>query len=78
VSEGTAGAGPLRARLLRVAAFSLIAAGALLTIFGGAWAPTVLDFLAGSKTGAWIELVLPFGPLVLVACGAALLPLSRR
>jgi len=67
-----------RARLLRIAAFSLIAAGTLLTIFGGVWAPAVPDFVAGSKTGAWIELVLPFGPHVLVACGAALLPLSRR
>lgn len=62
---------------MRIAAFSLIAAGVFLTIFGGAWAPAVLNFLAGSAAGAWIELVVPFGPLVLVACGAALLPLSR-
>jgi len=77
MSEAAGAVRPLRVRFLRIAAFSLIAAGVSLTVFGGAWAPTVLDCLAGSTSGAWIELVVPFGPLVIVACGAALLPISR-
>ncbi|MDZ7645643.1 MAG: hypothetical protein U5K76_16280 [Woeseiaceae bacterium] len=67
-----------RARLLRIAAFALIASGVFLAVFGATWAPAMLAILSGSTTGAWIELIVPFGPLVLIACGVALLPLSRR
>lgn len=78
MSAGPGDNASLRDKALRIAAFALIAAGVILTVFGGSWAPAMLGFLAASKTGAWIELIVPFAPLVLIAFGVALLPLSRR
>lgn len=53
-------------------ALVLVTAGFCLAAFGDAWAPTAFGMLAGSEAGAWLELVVPFFPLVFIVLGAAL------
>jgi hypothetical protein len=55
----------------------LVLIGLYLFAFGDTWASAVLEFLPDTKAGMWIELVVPFIPMVFIACGAVLFA-SRR
>ncbi|MEX0706719.1 MAG: hypothetical protein WD078_02050 [Woeseia sp.] len=51
----------------------LIVAGIALFTFGGAWAPRVLEMAAGLRSGAWLELFVPFLPMTVTVIGGVLL-----
>ena len=53
-------------------AVALVIAGLFLAVFGNLWAPPVFELLSGSEIGAWLELIVPFLPMVLIGSGAAL------
>lgn len=53
-------------------AAALVLAGLYLAAFGNNWAPPVLGWLSGSEIGAWVELIVPFLPMVFIGFGAAL------
>ena len=57
-------------------AVAMIAVGLCLAVFGHAWAPVAFELLAGSEIGAWLELVVPFLPVLFIGLGAALI--ARR
>lgn len=61
----------------RLMAAALVLTGLYLAVFGNTWAPPVFELLAGSEIGAWLELVVPFLPMVFIGVGAAL-STSRR
>ena len=61
----------------RLIAAGMILAGLYLAAFGNAWAPIVLGWLSGSAIGAWVELIVPFLPMVFIGIGAALFVPSR-
>ncbi len=64
------------ARLL--IAMALILMGLYLAAFGNSWGPLVFELLPASETGAWLELIVPFLPMVFIGFGAAILTLHRR
>jgi len=64
------------ARLLIAAA--LVLTGLYLAAFGNSWAPIVLELLPASELGAWLELIVPFLPMVFIGFGAALFASHRR
>ena len=45
-------------------AVALVMMGLYLAAFGNAWAPIVLKRLPDSGIGAWLELIVPFLPMV--------------
>jgi hypothetical protein len=51
---------------------TLVLTGLFLAVFGNLWAPPVFELLSGSEIGAWLELIAPFLPIVLIGSGAAL------
>ncbi len=53
-------------------AVALVLTGLFLAAFGNFWAPHVFEWLSGSEMGAWLELIVPFLPMVLIGAGAAL------
>lgn len=53
-------------------AAALVAAGLWLAAFGNAWAPGAFALLPASELGAWLELLVPFLPLLPIGLGAAL------
>lgn len=55
----------------------LVATGLHLFLFGDTWAPTALELLAGSEIGAWLELLVPFLPMLCIGLGAALFVSNR-
>ncbi|MFM7784708.1 MAG: hypothetical protein ACKPE6_08715, partial [Gammaproteobacteria bacterium] len=57
----------------RLAAAALIALGVFMIAFGGWWSPWFLRVLETLPGGAWLELVLPFLPMVIIGFGAAML-----
>ena len=53
--------------------YSILQAGInVFLLFGSAWAPIVLEVLAGSEIGAWLELLVPFLPMLFIGIGAVL------
>lgn len=61
----------------RLTAAGMILVGLYLAAFGNSWAPLVLEWLSGSEIGAWLELIVPFLPMVFIGIGAALFASSR-
>jgi hypothetical protein len=57
----------------RIFGFFLILVGLWLVVFGNAWAPVVLERLPDSEIGAWLELIVPFLPLLFIGTGAVTL-----
>ena len=60
-----------------VIAATTILAGFYVAAFGNTWAPFVFELTAGSQLGAWLELVAPFLPMLLIGSGAALYTSQR-
>ncbi len=56
----------------RFIAVVLVLTGLFLAVFGNIWAPPVFEWLSGSEIGAWLELIVPFLPILLIGSGAAL------
>jgi hypothetical protein len=56
----------------------LAAVGIGLFVFGGAWAPFVLESLPDTEAGFWVELVVPFLPMVFIGFAAVLFVRIRR
>ena len=63
-------------RLLIAAA--LVLTGLYLLVFGNTWAPIAFELLADSEIGAWLELIVPFLPMVFIGIGAALFASYHR
>ncbi len=64
------------ARLLIAVALVLI--GLYLAAFGNSWGPIVFALLPASEIGAWLELIVPFLPMVLIGFGTALFASRHR
>jgi len=58
-------------------AVTMIVTGLYLIVFGNAWGPCVFELLPDSEFGFWMELIVPFLPMVFIGSGAALY-VSRR
>ena len=54
----------------RIIVIALVAAGFGLAVFGNAWGPLVFDWLPKSELGAWLELIVPFLPMLFIGLGA--------
>ena len=63
------------ARLL--IAMALVVMGLYLAIYGNSWGPPVFELLSDSEIGRWLELLVPFLPMVFIGLGAVLF-VSRR
>ena len=64
------------ARLL--IAVALILMGLYLAAFGNSWGTIVFELLPASEIGSWLELIVPFLPMVLIGFGAALFASRHR
>ena len=64
------------ARLLIAAALVLM--GLYLAVFGNSWGPLVFELLPASEIGTWLELIVPFLPMVCIGLAAALFASRRR
>lgn len=62
----------------RLLAAACVAAGVVLFAFGNLWAPAALAWLPDNGAGPWLELLLPFLPMIPVAAGAMLFRASRQ
>ena len=56
----------------------LMLSGLGLFAFGNTWAPAVLQLLPDTPAGSWLELIVPFLPMVFVGGGAMLFVGSRK
>jgi hypothetical protein len=56
----------------------MVLTGLYLVAFGNAWGPTIFEVLSDSEIGLWLELIVPFLPMVLIACGAALYAIANQ
>ena len=66
-------------RLLQNALAALLTlTGLALFMFGNAWAPAVLAFLPDSPVGYWLELVVPFLPMLFIGGGALVFAGCRK
>ena len=61
-----------------LAALILVGTGLYLAVFGNAWGPLAFEWLPDTETGFWLELIVPFVPILFIGLGAALLVSSRR
>jgi len=59
-------------------AAALILIGLYLAAFGNAWGPIVFNYLPATELGSWLELVVPFLPMLFIGSGAALFVSPRR
>jgi len=59
-------------------AAAMILTGLYLAVFGNSWGPIAFEFLERSEVGLWIELIVPFLPMVFIGFGAALFVSARR
>ena len=50
----------------------MVLTGLYLAVFGNSWGPIAFELLAGSEIGAWLELTVPFLPMVFIGLGAAM------
>jgi hypothetical protein len=64
------------ARLL--IAVALVLTGLYLAAFGNSWGPIVFELLPASEIGSWLELIVPFLPMVFIGFGAALFASRHR
>ena len=64
------------ARLFIAAALVLM--GLYLAVFGNSWGPLVFELLPASEIGTWLELIVPFLPIVFIGFGMALFASRRR
>ncbi len=67
-----------RATLRTALSMMMMLSGLGLFVFGSTWAPAVLELLPDTPAGFWLELVVPFLPMVFVGGGAMLLVGSRK
>ena len=62
----------------RLIAVTLVLMGLFLAVFGNSWGPLVFELLPDSELGLWIELIVPFLPMVFIGFGAVLFASCRR
>ncbi|MFQ5548888.1 MAG: hypothetical protein ACE5FV_11395 [Woeseia sp.] len=53
-------------------AVAMIVSGLYLMVFGNAWGPRAFELLPDTEFGFWVELIVPFLPMVFIGLGAAL------
>ena len=59
-------------------AVALILTGLYLAVFGNSWGPIAFEFLERSELGLWIELIVPFLPMVFIGLGATFFVSARK
>lgn len=59
-------------------AAAMVLIGLYLAAFGNSWGPRVFELLPASEIGSWLELIVPFLPMVFIGFGAALFVSHRR
>ena len=52
--------------------------GLSMLVLGHTWAPLALEILPDTPTGYWLELIVPFLPLLFVGLGALIYAGNRR
>ena len=57
---------------------AMILTGLYLAVFGNSWGPIAFEYLEKSEFGLWIELVIPFLPMVFIGSGATLFVSARK
>lgn len=57
---------------------AMILTGLYLAVFGNSWGPIAFEFLERSEIGLWIELIVPFLPMVFIGFGAAVFVSARK
>ena len=62
----------------RLIAVASVLVGLYLAAFGNSWGPLVFELLPASEFGAWLELIVPFLPMVFIGVAAALFTSRRR
>ena len=62
----------------RLMAVALVFTGLYLAAFGNSWGPIVFEMLPASEIGTWLELIVPFLPMVFIGFGAALFGSRHR
>ena len=67
-----------RAMLRTALSMMMMLFGLGLFAFGNTWAPAVLQLLPDTPAGFWLELIVPFLPMVFVGGGAMLFVGPRR
>ena len=55
-----------------IIAAMMVVTGLYLAVFGNSWGPIAFELLADSEIGAWLELLVPFLPMLFIGVGAAL------
>lgn len=61
-----------------LAAMLLVATGLSMFAFGRLWAPAARGWLPDGDAGPWLELFVPFLPMVLIVAGAVIYCPRRR
>jgi hypothetical protein len=59
-------------------AIAMVVVGLYLIVFGNTWAPHTFELLPDNEFGSWVELFVPFLPMVFIGFGAALYVSRRR
>ncbi len=59
-------------------AAALVMIGLYLAVFGNSWGPLFFERLETTEIGLWLELVVPFLPLVFIGFGATLFVSGHR
>ncbi len=53
-------------------AVAMVLTGLYMAVFGNSWGPRTFELLPASEVGLWLELIVPFLPMVFIGFGAAL------
>lgn len=62
----------------RLIAVALVLIGLYLAVFGNSWGPLIFELLPASEIGTWLELIVPFLPMVFIGFAAALFTTRHR
>jgi hypothetical protein len=66
------------AQLKTLIAIAMLVVGLYLIVLGNTWAPHTFEMLPDNEFGSWVELFVPFLPIVFIGLGAALYVSRRR
>jgi hypothetical protein len=63
---------------LKLIAAALVLAGLYLITFGHSWGPWLFERLESTEFGLWLQLIVPFLPMLFIGLGAALFVSHRQ
>ena len=63
---------------IKLIATALVLAGLYLIAFGNSWGPWLFERLETTEFGLWLQLIVPFLPMLFIGLGAALYVSHRQ